>query len=563
MSEKQTDYYSLEMKINAMIDDLQGLCSQNGVSNTAGDEDVVTGVFLYKFLNDKYMFNLKTFAQDLGESVEEVLKNENDELDAFYDAHPTDVVFHSEDTIEYLINKTGRPDFSTLFDDALERISSYEENDKFKVETSEGEKQPLFSRITENIIDKGKRNAFAVAIFGIISEDKFDFSEAFKGNFDFYSTIFEYLIKNYNVASGTYAEYFTPQSVSNIIAKILVGMSKVEDDKLYEVLDCAAGSGSLVLHLANELGKGKFGNRARVYTQDVSTKSTRFLRLNMMLNGLTESLDNIVQGDSLLTPSQYNINHDPSSGYKKFDYISINPPFKLDFSKTRDAIENNWANTDRFFAGVPKIPNSKKESMAVYLLFIQHVMWSLKDDGRAAIVCPTGFLTAQAGIEKAIRERLINNNWLKGVVSMPSNIFANTGTNVSVLFIDKTKKEDEQNVILIDASKLGEKRKEGKNQRTVLREDEIESIIDTFNKQEAKDDFSVVITNDQIKDKNYSFSAGQYFEVRIEYVELTPEQFEAKINEYKAALNDLFAEGKYLEEEIKKQLEGLDYGKNS
>ena len=559
MSEKQVDYYALETKIDQMIDDLQGLCSQNGLSNTAGEEDVVTGVFLYKFLNDKYMFNLRAFAEELGESVEEVLKNENDELDAFYDAHPTDVVFHSKDTIEYLINKTGRPDFSTLFDDALERISSYEENDKFKVETSEGEKQPLFTRITENIIDKGKRNAFAVAIFGIISEDRFDFTEAFKGNFDFYSTIFEYLIKNYNVASGTYAEYFTPQSVSNIIAKILVGMSKVEDDRLYEVLDCAAGSGSLVLHLANELGKGKFGNRARVYTQDVSTKSTRFLRLNMMLNGLTESLDNIVQGDSLLTPSQYNINHDPSSGYKKFDYISINPPFKLDFSKTRDAIENNWANTDRFFAGVPKIPNAKKESMAVYLLFIQHVMWSLKDDGRAAIVCPTGFLTAQAGIEKAIRERLINNNWLKGVVSMPSNIFANTGTNVSVLFIDKTKKEDEQNVILIDASKLGEKRKEGKNQRTVLRDDEIETIIDTFNKQEVKDDFSVVITNDQIKEKNYSFSAGQYFEVKIEYVELTPEEFEAKMNEYMDSLDRLFEEGRHLEVEINKQLEGLKY----
>ena len=559
MSEKQTDYYALEMKINNMIDELQGLCSQNGLSNTAGEEDVVTGTFLYKFLNDKYMSNLKVFAEELGETTEEVLKNENDELDAFYDAHPTDVVFHNEDTIEYLINKTGKPDFSILFDDALERISSYPENDKFKVETSEGEKQPLFSRITENIIDKGKRNAFAVAIFGIISEDKFDFSEAFKGNFDFYSTIFEYLIKNYNVASGTYAEYFTPQSVSNIIAKILVGMSKVEDDKLYEVLDCAAGSGSLVLHLANELGRGKFGNRARVYTQDVSTKSTRFLRLNMMLNGLTESLDNIVQGDSLLTPSQYNVNHDPSSGYKKFDYISINPPFKLDFSKTRDAIENNWSNTDRFFAGVPKIPNAKKESMAVYLLFIQHVLWSLKEDGRAAIVCPTGFLTAQAGIEKAIRQKLIDNNWLKGVVSMPSNIFANTGTNVSVLFIDKTKTDDDQNVILIDASKLGEKRKEGKNQRTVLRDDEIETIIDTFNSQEVKEDFSVLVTNEQIKEKNYSFSAGQYFEVKIEYVELTPEEFDAKMNEYKNNLAELFAEGSKLEKDIQKSLEGLKY----
>ena len=562
MSEHR-DYYALEMKINEMIDELQGLCSQNGLSNSAGEEVVVTSAFLYKFLNDKYMHNLKAFAKDIGFTPEDVIKNENDELDAFYDAFPTDVVFRSEDTIESLINKTGKPEFSKLFDDALERISSYEENDKFKVETSGGEKQPLFTRITENIVDREKRSSFAVALFGIISKDRFNFDDAFDGNFDFYSTIFEYLIKNYNVASGTYAEYFTPQSVSSIIAKILVGMSKVEDDKLYEVLDCAAGSGSLVLHLANELGHGKFGNRARVYTQDVSSKSTRYLRLNLMLNGLTESLDNIVQGDSLLTPSQYNVNHDPSSGYKKFDYITINPPFKLDFSKTRDAIETNWKDSEngeglkRFFAGVPNIPKKDKKKMAIYLLFIQHVLWSLKEDGRAAIVCPTGFLTAQSGIEKKIREKLIENNWLKGAVSMPSNIFANTGTNVSVIFIDKTKKDDE--VILIDASNLGEKRKEGDNQRTVLRENEVKDIIETFNNWQKVDDFSVVTTNDEIRGKNYSFSAGQYFDVKIEYVEITKQEFNDKIKEYKNALNDLFNESNKLEEEINKQLEKITY----
>lgn len=549
------DYYALETKIDSMIDELQGLCSQNGLSNTASEEVVVTSAFLYKFLNDKFMYNLKAFAEDLGLTTEEVLKNENLELDAFYDAHPTDVVFRMEDTIEALINQTGKPDFFRLLDDALERISNYPENDKFKVETSGGEKQPLFTRITETVIDSKSRNAFAVSLFGIISEDKFDFDEAFDGNFDFYSTIFEYLIKNYNVASGTYAEYFTPQAISSIIAKILVGMSEVKDDRLYEVLDCAAGSGSLVLHLANELGHGQFGNRARVYTQDISAKSTRFLRLNMMLNGLTESLDNIIQGDSMLYPSQYNINHDPSSGYKKFDYITINPPFKLDFSSTRNAIESNWANTDRFFAGVPKIPNAKKESMAIYLPFMQHVLWSLKEDGRAAIVCPTGFLTAKSGIEMAIRQKLIDNNWLKGVISMPSNIFANTGTNVSVLFIDKTKTDD--NVILIDASKLGEKRKEGKNQRTVLREEEIKQIIETFNNHEVVDDFSVVVTNEEIEGKSYSFSAGQYFVITIPPINMTAEEFQQKMDEYMSKLSQQFQRGKELEDSIMKQMGGL------
>lgn len=553
------DYYALEAKINRMIDELQGLCSQNGLSNTAAEEAVVTSVFLYKFLSDKYTYNLKKFAKEIGESVEEVSLNKNSELDAFYHYYPTDVVFRSIDTIQSLVNKTALPGFAAMFDDTLDRISNYPENDKFKVSTASGEKEPLFSRITEHIIDKNKRDSFAVAIFGIISESKFDFGDAFDGNFDFYSTIFEYLIKNYNVASGTYAEYFTPQSVSSIIAKILVGMSEVEDNKLYDVLDCAAGSGSLVLHLANELGHGVIGNRARVYAQDVSTKSTRFLRLNMMLNGLTESLDNIVQGNSLTSPSQYSINHDPSSGYKKFDYVTINPPFKMDFSTTRDEIESNWQDTDRFFAGVPKIPNKKKESMSVYLLFIQNVLWCLKKAGKAAIVCPTGFLTAQSGIEKRIRERLINENWLKGVVSMPSNIFANTGTNVSVLFIDKSKKVDDNNVILIDASKLGEKRKEGKNQRTVLHGEDIHKIIDTFITQTQKDDFSVLITNDEIKEKNYSFSAGQYFEVKIEHIEMTGDEFIAKLNEFQSEIEELWNKGHHMEVLIKKELTGIKY----
>lgn len=130
------DYYALEMKIDQMIDELQGLCSQNGLSNTAAEEVVVTSVFLYKFLSDKYMYNIEKFAEEIGESVDEVLANENDELDAFYDAYPTDVVFHSTDTIQALINKSGQPGFAAMFDDTLERISNYQENDKFKVSTA-------------------------------------------------------------------------------------------------------------------------------------------------------------------------------------------------------------------------------------------------------------------------------------------------------------------------------------------------------------------------------------------------------------------------------------------
>lgn len=554
------DIFTLENKIKQMIDEMKGLCQTNGLSNQASEEVVITSVFLYKFLNDKFMANMKEFAKDMDMGVEEVLQDE-DVFAGFYDSYPQDVAFKYEDTIECLINKVGNDQFYRLYDDALERISNYPENEEFSIDTADGGRKPLFTRITENV-EASRRNNFARNIFGIISQDKFDFGEAFRNNFDFYSVIFEYLIKDYNVASGVYAEYFTPQVISAIIAKILVEMSPVED-KLYDVYDPSAGSGSLVLHLANALGKGSFGDRAQVYTQDISGKSSRFLRTNMLLNGLTNSLDNIIEGDTLDTPAHYTIAHDPGSGVRQFDYITSNPPFKMDFSSTRNAIEQKWADSEvrdgirRFFAGVPKIPNKKKESMGVYLCFIQHILWSLKADGKAAIVVPTGFITAQSGIEKTVRQTIVNKHWLKGVISMPSNIFANTGTNVSVLFIDKSNQDG--NIMLVDASKLGEKRKEGKNQKTVLRPEEVRKIEDTFIHQDVVEDFSVSVSYEQIAEKNYSLSAGQYFEVKIEFVELSEEAFQQRMRAYAERLDQLFAEGKALEEEIKERLGELKY----
>ena len=135
-----------------------------------------------------------------------------------------------------------------------------------------------------------------------------------------------------------------------------------------------------------------------------------------------------------------------------FDYVVSNPPFKLDFSDWRDDLDTKQ-NHNRFFAGIPKITPKSKDKMAIYLLFIQHIMFSLSSKGKAAIVVPTGFLTAQSGIEKKIRERLINEKMLRGVVSMPSNIFATTGTNVSVLLLDKANTKGD--IVLMDASKLG------------------------------------------------------------------------------------------------------------
>ncbi len=270
----------------------------------------------------------------------------------------------------------------------------------------------------------------------------------------------------------------------------------------------------------------------------------------MILNNLIHSIQNIIQGNTLLHPY-----HQEGKALKQFDYIVSNPPFKMDFSdfsKDLDSKENN----ERFFAGIPNIPKKAKDKMAIYQLFLQHIIYSLKPNGKAAVVVPTGFITAQTGIDKKIRQKLVDEKMLAGLVSMPSNIFATTGTNVSILFIDKNNKED---VVLIDASNPGTTVKEGKNQKTLLSEVEEDRIIITFNNKKAVDDLSVVVSYDDIAAKNYSLSAGQYFKVKIEYVDITHDEFEAKIRGFSDNLDRMFAESRELETEIKNQLSRLEY----
>jgi type I restriction enzyme M protein len=536
-----------KQKTQQLIDNLKSVCAQYGLGNDGNEFKIIVQTFLYKFLNDKFTHEIKKIDENIAnaENWEEALQNLSDEdyEILIFSLPPNTAKLKREHLISFLYNNQNREEFAKLFDDTLRDIAIYN-NDIFSVKTAGGAQVKLFDELSNFITDASERDNFCRALVNPLVN--FSFEGIFKQKYDFFANIFEYLIKDYNSDSGgKYAEYYTPHAVAKIMAEILVhgNPSNVSG------YDPGAGSGTLLMSLAHQIGE----DRCSIYSQDISQKSSTMLRLNLILNNLVHSIQNIIQGNTILAPY-----HKENGSIKKFDYIVSNPPFKLDFSEYRDDLETD-SNQKRFFAGIPKIAKAKKESMAIYLLFIQHIMYSLKPNGKAAVVVPTGFLTAQSGIEKKIREKLVDKKMLGGVVSMPSNIFASTGTNVSILFIDKTNTDGK--VVLLDASKLGKKIKEGKSQKTVLSAMEEQQIIDVFNQCEAKDDFSVTVTYDEIKEKNYSFSAGQYFDVKIEYTDITPEEFETKLNGFKANLNSLFAESKDLEMEIKKQLGGLDYEK--
>lgn len=533
-----------------MIDDLKAICTNFGLGNASSEYKIITEVFLYKFLNDKFMYEARKvvprFSKMTTSEVEAALNgmSEADYELMLMDFGGATAELKREHYISYLFNKKNQDDFHTLFDDTLIDIANVN-IDIFSVQTGGQSKIRLFDALSSFVIEQEKRDNFCRALIEKLAGYSFD--NAFDQKYDFFSTIFEYLIKDYNKDFGKYAEYYTPHSIASIIAKIMVP----EEARNVTVYDPAAGSGTLVLALAHEIGE----SNCTIYTQDISQKSNEFLRLNLILNNLVHSLPNVVHEDTLLNPRHLNKKKD---GLMTFDYIVSNPPFNTDFSENRDTLAGEKYQK-RFFAGVPNIPNKNKSGMSIYLMFLQHIIYSLdKTKGKAAVVVPTGFLTAGSGIQKKIREKLVKERMLRGVISMPSNIFATTGTNVSILFIDRENKEGR--IVLMDASKMGTKVKEdGKNQKTVLSVDEISTIINTFNSAKATEDFCVVVEYKDIEEKKLSFSAGQYFEVKIEYVEITQEEFEDKMAGFKSRLESMFAEGLELEKEIKKQLGRVKY----
>ena len=538
-----TTTIQFERQTKALIDDLKSVCANYGLGNDGNEFKIITQVFLYKFLNDKFAHEVQQKDPKLANAKNwaEIIKTySQDEYEMLvFQLSESTAFLKPEQFISTLFERQNEPKFADLFDQTLLDIAK-ENSAVFSVTTEGGEKIVLFENISKYVTDK--RDEFCKAIINKLIN--FSFEHIFHEKFDFYATIFEYLIKDYNTNSGgKYAEYFTPHAVAKIMARCLV-QGDVKNATCY---DPSAGSGTLLMNLAHQIGEDK----CTIYSQDISQKSSNLLRLNLILNDLVHSIPNIVKGNTILEP----YHKDKKGNLQQFDFIVSNPPFKLDFSDFSAELDTK-ENHNRFFAGIPNIPKAKKESMAIYLLFLQHIMFSLKDTGKAAIVVPTGFITAQSGIDKKIRERMVEHKMLAGVVSMPSNIFATTGTNVSVIFLDK---QNKGNVVLIDASNLGTTVKEDKNQKTLLSHEEEDLIIDTFNKKEAVDDFSVVVSYEDIKAKNYSLSAGQYFEVKIDYTDITYDEFTTKLKGFEKNLESLFAESTKLEKEIQENLKGLRY----
>ena len=530
-----------------LIDELKKVCADFGLGNDGNESKIITQMFLYKFMNDKFGYDLKKedkrFQSDT--SWEQTLQQISDaDLKKLSAKLPTNTARMNKDqTISALFNNQNVSNFAELFDKTLVDISNL--NAKiFSVSTASNARITLFDPLSQFVSDPAQKDAFCKALINKLVN--FSFEGIFVQKFDFFSTIFEYLIKDYNKdGGGKYAEYYTPHAVSKIMAKILVD----KPVKNVTVYDPSSGSGTLLMNVAHEIGE----KNCSIYSQDISQKSSGMLRLNLILNDLVHSIPNVIQGNTLLVPA-----HRDKNELKKFDYVVSNPPFKLDFSDFREDLDKP-ENRNRFFAGIPTVPPKDKTSMPIYLLFLQHIIYSLSSVGRAAVVVPTGFLTEKNGIAPKIRKKIVDTGIFQGAISMPSNIFANTGTNVSIIFLDASAKLE--HFLLIDASNLGETVKEGKNQKTLLSLDEEELIVNTFRLSTESPDFSVLVSREELIEKNYSFNSGQYFKIPISHAHISAKEFDKILNDFENDLSKIGELNSELDRKIAAGLLNLRYKK--
>src|SRR5690554_3369630 len=259
-------------KTKQLINSLKSVCANYGLGNDGNEFKIITQVFLYKFLNDKYVYELKKLEPKLAEAKdfgEELKKISDDDLEFLtMQISESTARIAPKNLLTRLFQQQNKDQFADIFDETLLSVAK-DNTDIFSVLTQGGEKVVLFDNLSKYVTDN--RDDFCKALVNKIVD--FSFEHIFTQKFDFFATIFEYLIKDYNTnGGGKYAEYFTPHAVAKIMAECLVTGENVNNVTCY---DPSAGSGTLLMNLAHAIGEDK----CTIYSQDISQKSSALLRL--------------------------------------------------------------------------------------------------------------------------------------------------------------------------------------------------------------------------------------------------------------------------------------------
>ena len=295
---------------------------------------------------------------------------------------------------------------------------------------------------------------------------------------DILGDAYEYLIAQFASGAGKKAgEFYTPQEVSKILAKLVTSGK----DKLKSVYDPTCGSGSLLLRVAKEVDEV-----SAFYGQELNRTTYNLARMNMILHDIHYKKFDIKQEDTLEHPQHIE---------QRFEAIVANPPFSAKWSA------NPLHMSDDRFSQYGKLAPSSKADYA----FVQHMIHHLADNGTMALVLPHGVLF-RGSAEGHIRKYLIEDqNYLDAVIGLPANIFYGTSIPTCILVFKKCRTESD-NILFIDASQHFEK---VKNQN-VLREEDIEKIVSTYQNRTAEDKYSFVATMEELIENDYNLNIPRY-----------------------------------------------------
>jgi type I restriction enzyme M protein len=498
-------------KINSVL--WQAADTFRGKIDSSTYKDYILTMLFVKYMSDSYKEKLEEYSKRYNgneERIKRALSRERFVLD-------------EESTFDYLYSKRNDPEIGEIINKALEKI----ENE------NAGKLRGVFRNIdfnSEAILGKTKeRNAMLRSLLEDFNQLSLRPSQL--GNEDVVGNAYQYMIGQFASDAGKKGgEFFTPAEVSELLARLV---KPKENDRIY---DPTCGSGSLLIKVAKQVPNQKVA----IYGQERNGATHSLALMNMYLHGIDDA--KIAWGDTLANPL-----HLEDGNLMKFQVIVANPPFSLDkwamgfagesSSDKKFKMEASLDPYRRFEWGVP--PASKGD-----YAFVQHMLYSLAEDGRMATILPHGVLFRGAS-EGKIRKQIIELNLLDAVIGLPENLFYGTSIPACIMVFrkDRTRKD----VLFIDAS--GEEHYEkGKNQNK-LREQDIEKIVETYEKRETIDKYSYVATLDEIKENDYNLNIPRYVDTFEEEEPVDMEAVKENIANIKKEIQEVEAQmEKYLKE---------------
>ena len=510
----QAHQKELSTKLWAMANALRGNMEAYEFKN------YILGMIFYYYLSERTEKYMKNLLKDDGISYEEAWKDE-EYKEAVVEESLRDLGFIIEP--QYLFSKLVKTVENRSFDIEFlqQAINSLMEstigND------SQEDFEGLFSdmqldstRLGHTVKD---RSAVMSKIIASLDEIRFDFEDT---KIDVLGNAYEYLIGQFAATAGKKAgEFYTPSGPAELLCRLACyGLTDVKD-----AADPTCGSGSLLLRLK------KYANVRNYYGQELTSTTCNLTRMNMILRGIPYQNFRIYNGDTL---------ENDMFGDKKFRVQVANPPYSANWSADAKFLED-----ERFNQYGKLAPKSKAD-----FAFVQHMISHMDEDGRIAVLLPHGVLFRGAA-EETIRKYLIEKlNVLDTVIGLPANLFFGTSIPVCVLVLKKNRGNNADNILFIDASKNFES---GKNQN-ILRDEDIDKIMEAYTKREDVDKFAHVSSMEEIAENGFNLNIPRYVDT------FEPEE-EIDLNEVAAEIRKLQSEIKEIDKQLKPYFEelGLDF----